>query len=286
MAAVAIVSVFLGLLCYVIGVTIVFTAKRQRSRAGSPGRSGGPRRPSLGFVSRNTQEEAEAEPVRAETLNCPNCGGSVREADRQCPYCGSTLVAVSTAKRDVPQPLKLDWARVGGSIRVRDPVQGDSTVEVLGRIVYEELWQESRGPKNPWVPTGNAFLGLWLESDRFLLNWQNRFYLLGEREAAADVDIRRDFAPHARKFAKSDQTATVLFDYALARWRIDDIGKFRVQTVEGEGFRFRPRATGRFIHASSDELALVVEDYEGGGGGEDTVWRGHQIREEDVQKAS
>jgi hypothetical protein len=150
-------------------------------------------------------------------------------------------------------------------------------------VIYEELWQETRS--GPWVPTGNAFAGFRLEGNCFLLNWQNRLYLLDESQAISDADIRRDFAPYAHRFGQSDQTATVIFEYPPGRWRIDDIGKFRVRIVEGEGIGFRPGAMGRFIHASGEGgRALVVEDYESGGGGQDTVWRGYQIQEKDVQR--
>jgi hypothetical protein len=134
------------------------------------------------------------------------------------------------------------------------------------------------------VPTGNVFLGFWLEGGMFLLHWQNRFYLLDDSVQVSDADIQRDFLPHARKYAQSDQTAEVHFAYPPAMWRIDDIGKFRIESVDGQSLAFSPGSTGRFIHASGDSgRALVVEDYEGGGGGQDTVWNGYQITEEDIK---
>jgi len=223
--------------------------------------------------------------ARIQTLNCPNCGGNIQGMDRRCQYCGSTLIAVSAEKREVPRPLKLDWIKLGDSIRLNHPEQGGLTLEVLGQIIYEELWQEVRGPQSPWVPTGNAFVGLWLKGDHFLLNWQNRFYFLEQRTAISDADIQRDFALCARRFGQSDQTAKVVFDYPPGRWQIDDIGKFRVQEVQGVGLEFRPGAIGRFLHASGEGFrALVVEDYESGAAGQDTVWKGYQVKQEDIQK--
>ncbi len=181
---------------------------------------------------------------------------------------------------------KLDWIRLGQRIYVQHPLRGEWMAHVLGRIVYAELWQRQRGAQVPWEPTGNLYAGFWLEGDLFLLNWQNRFYLLDEAVELSDADIQRDFLPHARKFAQSDQTADVYFAYPPAMWHIDDIGKFRVEQVEGEGLRFRPGAIGRFIHASGDAgRALVVEDYEGGGGGQDTAWIGYHIEEAAIKPA-
>ena len=183
-------------------------------------------------------------------------------------------------------PQKLAWIQLGQRIYTRHPARGELMAHVLGRLQYSELWQQQRGPQNPWVPTGNRFLGFWLEGGMFLLNWQSRVYLLDESVQLSDADIQRDFLPHARQFAQSDQTADVYFAYPPAMWHIDDIGKFCIDTAEGEGLVFRPGATGRFIHASGDSgRALVLEDYEGGGGGQDTVWTGYQIAEEDIKPA-
>jgi len=182
-------------------------------------------------------------------------------------------------------PQRFGDIQVGDRIRVRHPNQGELTLFVIGRILYQELWQQTRSPQSPWVPTGNNFLGFWLENNLFLLNWQSRLYLLEERVPLSDADIQRDFASHARKFAQSDQTADVYFAYPPASWHMDDIGKFRVQSTEGEGLVFRPGATGRFIHASGDnQRALVVEDYEGGGGGQDSAWIGVLVDEAGVSK--
>ena len=181
---------------------------------------------------------------------------------------------------------KLDWIKVGQRIYTKHPVKGELMSHVLGRIVYAELWQQGSGPQVPWTPTGNIFAGFWLEGDLFLLNWQNRFYLLDEGVELSDAEIQRDFLPHARKFAQSNQTADVYFAYPPAMWHIDDIGKFRVEKTEGEGLRFRPGAIGRFIHATGEGgRALVVEDYEGGGGGQDTAWTGYTLAEEEIKPA-
>jgi hypothetical protein len=176
----------------------------------------------------------------------------------------------------------LNQISTGGQIRVRHPVQGELTVHVMGRVIYDELWQAQRGPQVPWTPTGSAFSGFWLETNLFLLSWQNRYYLLDEASLLSDAEIQRDFAPHARKFAQSDQTAEVYFAYPPASWHIDDIGKFRIRSVEGEGLRNVTGSIGRFVHCSGDgHRALVLEDYESGGG-QDVVWTGYQIQSEDI----
>ncbi len=182
-----------------------------------------------------------------------------------------------------PVLKKLNGIRVGQRIKVPHPVKGELTVHVLGRILYNELWQQSRSAQSPWVPTGNQFAGFWLDGEMLLLNWLNRFYLLDTNDPLSDADIARDFAPHAKKFAQSDQTATVYFAYPPASWKIDDIGKFQIASVEGATLHARSGGIGRFIHASGDgNRALVVEDYEGGGG-DDSAWIGYLLKEEDIQ---
>ena len=179
-------------------------------------------------------------------------------------------------------PAQFQNIKVGNRIVVKHPVRGELTVHVDGSVLYSELMQQGR--QAPWTPSGNAYPGFWLEGALFLLNWQNRLYLLDESTQLSDADIQRDFLPHAKKFAQSDQTADVYFAYPPASWKIEDIGKFRVDRVEGQGIRFRPSATGRFIHAAGDGgRGLVVEDYESGGGGEDTVWIGYKIEMSDVK---
>jgi hypothetical protein len=183
-----------------------------------------------------------------------------------------------------PELKKLTGIKVGQRIKLPHPGKGELTVHVLGRILYDELWQQTRSPQSPWVTTGNRFAGFWLDGEMLLLNWINRFYLLDTNDPLSDADIARDFAPHARKFAQSNQAGNVYFAYPPASWKIDDIGKFRIASVEGATLHARAGSTGRFIHASGDGgRALVVEDYEGGG--EDCAWTGYHIKEEDIQPA-
>ena len=171
----------------------------------------------------------------------------------------------------------LNWIKVGDRISVPHPVAGTLTVFVSARATYQELWQTQRGPQAPWVPTGNNFTGFWLETNRFLLAWQNRCYILDEGVPISDADIQRDLAPYAKQFAQSNQTAEVLFAYPPASWKMDDIGKFRIAALEGSGLNANLGGVGRFIHASgSDNRALVVEDYEGGSG-QDMAWNGYLI---------
>jgi hypothetical protein len=184
-----------------------------------------------------------------------------------------------------PVLKKLTGITVGQRIKVPHPVKGELTVHVLGRILYNELWQQTRTPQSQWVTTGNQFAGFWLDGEILLLNWLNRFYLLDTNDPLSDADIARDFAPHAKKFAQSDQTAAVYFAYPPASWKIDDIGKFQIASIEGATLHARSGAIGRFIHASGDGgRALVVEDFEGGGG-EDCAWVGYQLKEEDIKPA-
>jgi hypothetical protein len=76
----------------------------------------------------------------------------------------------------------------------------------------------------------------------------------------------------------------VYFAYPPASWKIDDIGKFEIASVEGATLHARAGAVGRFIHASGDGgRALVVEDYETGG--EDCAWIGYRMQEGDIQPA-
>ena len=173
----------------------------------------------------------------------------------------------------------------GDRVRVLHPADGELILHIQGRVTYAELWQQGRGAQVPWTPTGNSFYGFWLETNRFLVNWLNRCYLFDEMVPTTDVEIQRDFAPYARQFAQSDQTAVVHFSYPPAVWKIDDIGKFRIEKMDGSAvLAIRVGAVGRFIHASGDsKRALAVEDYEGGSG-QDVVWIGYQISAEDVQK--
>jgi hypothetical protein len=212
-------------------------------------------------------------------LKCPSCGASIRPTDRKCNYCGSSLVPLI----DLPQPANFGDVQVGQTIRVGHPKQGELVVSVRRRLFYGELWQEHAGPSVPWTTTGTYFVGLGLERDLFLLNWRSRFFLLESRSPLTDMDINRDFAPYARQFAASNQTADVRFRYKDSTWHIDDIGKFRIEYFEGDGAEVSTGSTGRFIHASAGPEALVVEDYQSGGsGGLDTLWRGFLIQSADV----
>jgi len=200
--------------------------------------------------------------------NDPRQMTSVRHASNSNRDEGSMVQSVS----------KLNSFHIGDRIRVEHPVQGEYTVFVQGRVTFSELWQKSRTAQSSWVPTGNQFIGLWLEANLFVLEWQNRLYLLDENVRLSDGEIQRDFAPHARKFAQSDQTAEVLFAYPPVMWRMVDIGKFIINSVEGQGIQVQPGAVGRFIHASGEgQRALVLEDYESGG--QDIVWIGYAISE-------
>ena len=213
-------------------------------------------------------------PPVARTVNRPMTGGMP-----------SRPAAVVGAQRGQGVAMKSPQAwntfGVGQRVRVMHPVQGELTLYVSGRVMYAELWQQGRGPQVPWTPTGNTFYGFWMETNRFLLNWLNRYYVFDEMVPTSDVEIQRDFAPYARQFAQSDQTAEVHFTYPPAVWRIEDIGKFRIEKVEGSVLLdVRAGAVGRFIHAVGDsKRALAVEDYEGGAG-QDVVWIGYQIAAE------
>ena len=213
-------------------------------------------------------------------LKCPSCGAAIRPTDKVCKYCGSSLVPLI----DLPQPANFGEVQLGQSVRIAHPRQGQLTLTVQRRLYYGELWQERMGPSVPWTPTGAYFLGLSLDRDLYLLNWQSRFFLLESHSPLTDMVINRDFAPYARQFAASNQTANVRFNYAGKTWHLDDIGKFRIEYCEGEGSPVSVGSVGRFIHASSDKDVLVVEDYQSGGsGGLDTLWRGVALQQSDIQ---
>lgn len=171
----------------------------------------------------------------------------------------------------------------GARISVQHPQRGEMTVHVDGRILFDELWQLRRGTNEPWVPNGNVSVGLWLEGNMLLLNWQNRIYLLDEREATSDVEIQNNFAEHARKFGQMDQQGEVMFAFPPTMWKMVDIGRFRVSDIQGSAQRMSKGGEGRFIHAhSSDKRALVVEDY--ATGGQDSIWLGYVLDREDVKE--
>ena len=213
-------------------------------------------------------------------LKCPSCGAAIRPTDKVCNYCGSSLVPLI----DLPRPANFENLQVGQSIRVTHPKRGELTLTVRRRLYYGELWQEHSGANVPWTPTGTYFVGLTLDGDLFLLNWQSRFFLLESHAPLTDMEINRDFAPYARHVDASNQTADVRFRYPGGNWHIDDIGKFRIEYCDGDGSQISPGSVGRFIHASSGSDVLVVEDYQSGGsGGLDTLWRGFGIQQSDIK---
>lgn len=256
----------LAVIFFLIGLVQLFAPDSRTTRQKPVPQREWPREPAPMPVSRYTVPQDESEtPDLSDPGSAPVASG------------GKSLESF---------PKKFAWIHLGQRITVQHPLKGELMAHVLGRIRYTELWQRRRDPQTPWTPTGNVFFGFWLEGDLFLLNWQNRVYLLDESTQLSDADIQRDFLPHARKFAQSDQTADVYFAYPPAMWHIDDIGKFQVESTEGEGLHFRTGAVGRFIHASGDSgRALVLEDYESGGSGQDTVWIGYSTQEDLIRPA-
>ncbi len=213
-------------------------------------------------------------------LKCPSCGATVKPTDKVCPYCGSTLKPLI----ELPEPAKLAGLEVGKSVSVNTPQQGEVTYTVRGRLLFTELWQASNGPNVPWTPTGNYYAGFALEPHGYLLNWQDRFYLMTESRPLTDMDINRDFLPYARQFAQSNQTARVNFSYAGSNWQMVDIGRYAIEYEDGEGNHLHKGAIGRFIHAGNGNQALVVDDFQSGGsGGQDTVWKGFLVKETDIK---
>ena len=213
-------------------------------------------------------------------LKCPSCGASIKPNDKVCKFCGSSLIPLV----DLPEPAKLGALEIGKGVRVTHPTKGEQVYTVRGRLLFTELWQASKGPTVPWTPTGNYYAGFALEPSGYLLNWQDRFYIMEERRSLTDMDINRDFLPYAKQFAQSNQTANVEFSYSGARWKMVDIGRFAIEFEDGEGCHLHKGAIGRFIHAGSGNAALVVDDFQSGGsGGQDTLWKGFLIKETDVK---
>jgi hypothetical protein len=106
---------------------------------------------------------------------------------------------------------------------------------------------------------------------------------LDRRFALTDQDINRNFASPARQFSASNQTAEVAFEYNDIKWRMDDIGRFRIELADGENQKLEAGAIGRFIHASRDNKALAVEDFQSGGSGSDSARTGYKIEENAVK---
>jgi hypothetical protein len=175
-------------------------------------------------------------------------------------------------------------ARLGQTITVNHPKRGPITGKILGTIRYTELWQRVKAPNEPWVPTGNLFTAHWL-GNFMIYEWKDSVWLLDEYDALTDQDIATNFLPYAKRYGESNETADVYFAYPPATWKITDIGKFSVQAAEGSGLRLNVGAVGRFIHGSGDGgRALVVEDYQSGGGGQDTAWIGYALNWKDIQR--
>ena len=211
-------------------------------------------------------------------FKCPACGATVLPTDVKCKHCGSILVATV----DLPRPEKWADIEIGQAVQVKHPRKGSMSLAVAYRIYYGELWQAQMKANVPWTLTGSYYVGLGLNANIFLLNWQNRFYLLDSEQPLTDMNINRDFAPHARKFAASNQTQNISFSYQETIWNMLDIGRFRIEFAEGDGIRVSPGVVGRFIHAGHNNKALVIEDYQTGGSGLDTLWMGYQIKEDDI----
>lgn len=212
-------------------------------------------------------------------LKCPSCGATIKPTSNKCDYCGSSL----TPLIELPEPNKLANIIVGGPVRVTTP-QGTLDYRVRGRLLFTELWQATRGSNVPWTPTGNYYAGFALDPKAYLLNWQERFYLLTESRPLTDMDINTNFMPYAKQFAQSNQTALVKFPYSGASWQVVDIGRYAIEYEDGEGNHLHKGAIGRFIHAASGTMALIVDDFQSGGrGGQDMLWRGFIIKESDIK---
>jgi len=214
-------------------------------------------------------------------FKCPSCGAIINPTDTKCRFCGSIIT--ESQINNIPQPAKWSHIEIGQTIRVTHPLDGKLSSPVVQRVYYGELWQERMTPDTPWTLTGNYFTGLLLKNGMYLLNWQSRYYLLDSHSALTDQDINRDFASPARQFSASNQTANVNFEYNRTKWRMDDIGRFRIELADGENQKLNPGAIGRFIHASRDNKVLVVEDFQSGGSGSDTARTGYKIEEKAVE---
>lgn len=214
-------------------------------------------------------------------FKCPSCGAVINPTDTKCRFCGSIIKESQINK--IPLPTKWSNIEMGQTIRVTHPVDGKLSSPVVQRIYYGELWQERMTPDTPWTLTGNYFTGLLLKNGMYLLNWQSRYYLLDTHSALTDQDINRDFASPARQFSASNQTAIVNFEYNGTKWHMDDIGRFRIELADGENQKLEAGAIGRFIHASRDNKALVVEDFQSSGSGSDSARTGYKIEENAVE---
>ncbi len=204
---------------------------------------------------------------------------------------GSVTPAASPGGKPMAHPLsgkagQFAAARPGQRLTYNHPERGGLSAAILGTVHYAELWQRRKAPNEPWVPTGNVFTAHWL-GDTLIYHWKDRLYVLDSYDLITDAEIAQQILPHAKAFGQSDETAEVSFAYPPASWTLTDIGKFRVESAEGSGLRLQAGADGRFVHArgntGNEGRALVVEDYQEGGGGQDTVWRGWLISWDDLQ---
>ena len=214
-------------------------------------------------------------------FKCPSCGAIINPTETKCRFCGSIIKESQINK--IPLPAKWSNIEMGRTIRVTHPVDGKLSSPVVQRIYYGELWQERMTTDTPWTLTGKYYVGLFLKNGMYLLNWQSRYYLLDSHSALTDQDINREFATPAREFSSSNQTANVTFEYNGIKWRMDDIGRFRIELADGENQKLEAGAIGRFIHASRDNKVLVVEDFQSGGSGSDTARIGYKIEENAVE---
>ena len=186
------------------------------------------------------------------------------------------------------KPGDFAQAEVGQSISYQHPQQGALQSPIIGTIKYVELWQKQKAPSEPWVPTGNTFTAHWLNNEMLLYTWKGQLFVLDQYHTTSDSEIKRTFLEPAHRFGESEETADVSFAYPPGSWKITDIGKFRIKVSRGEGLRLWSGALGRFIHAAGgtdlENRVLVVEDYQEGGGGLDTVWQGWQLSWDDLLK--
>ena len=219
---------------------------------------------------------------------------AIATAARASPAYAPTRPAADTGGKPMARPLsgkpgQFAAARPGRRLTYKHPERGALSAAILGTVRYAELWQHRKAPNEPWVPTGNVFTAHWLGSS-LLYHWKDRLYLLDSYDSVSDAEIAQQILPYAKQFGQSDESAEVSFAYPPASWTVTDIGKFQVESVEGSGLRLQPGAQGRFLHArgntGNEGQALVVEDYQEGGGGQDTVWRGWLISWDDLQSVT
>ena len=177
---------------------------------------------------------------------------------------------------------EIGWIQLNQRIYVPHPVKGETMAHVLGRIVYSELWQQSRGPQSPWVPTGNVFLGFWLEGGMFLLGWQNRAYLLDEAVDLSDADIQtiRAARPQIRPERPDRRRLLCLSTGDVAHRRYRQVPR-RPDGRRGAALSNRSR---RALHSLQwgQRPGFDGRGLRGRMRRQDTAWVGYQIEEEDV----